>query len=164
MVKGGMKTYTAHLSYCSCLSRDAEVLLLLLPGSLHLPKTFVKGVTWVQTSVWASATCVLVFSGSVWIIMLRSSWDNYSAMNGARSWKGKKLYLQPIAVLGNPIRKSMSGLLTGETETWKKTPASTLCSPGAVTEKQSGSTCKLWDALCGGCISDIFLVPLVCLD
>lgn len=63
MVKGGMKTYAAHLNYCSCSSRDAEVLLRLLPGSLHLPKAFVKDVTWVQTSDWASATCVLVFSG-----------------------------------------------------------------------------------------------------
>lgn len=75
--------------------------------------------------------------------MLRSSLDSYSAMNGARSRKGKKLYLWPVAVLGNPIRKSMSGLLAGETETWKKTPLLSLCSAGAVTAKQSGSACKL---------------------
>lgn len=60
-----MKSYTAELNYCRCWSGDAEILLVLIAGSLHLPKSFVKDVTWTQTSDCASAVCFVYWSSVV---------------------------------------------------------------------------------------------------
>lgn len=58
MLKVRRKCYAAEVNYCRCWSRDAEVLLVLIPGSLHLHNFFARDVTWIQTPDCASAVFV----------------------------------------------------------------------------------------------------------